>query len=141
MFEDTEQQELDWKVSGVSLMEILVVIVIIGIIAAIAIPRFMNITTKAKTIEAKNQLLHLYTLQKTYFLEYSKYSEDPAQVGFEQTNLVSDGGDARYLIEMVQVSGSSFLARATAVVDFDGDGVINVWEIDQEKNLIEVTPD
>ena len=34
-----------------------------------------------------------------------------------------------------------FVGKATAVVDFDGDGQFNVWEIDQDKSLREVTKD
>jgi type IV pilus assembly protein PilE len=62
-------------------------------------------------------------------------------LGFEQEKLTKDGGNANYLIEVVETSGSAFKARATSVVDFDSDGTFNVWEIDENKKLTEVTKD
>jgi type II general secretion pathway (GSP) G protein len=63
------------------------------------------------------------------------------ELGFEQSRLVTDGGQANYLVEIVEASEHGFRATATAVVDFDGDGVYNVWEIDQDKNLRETVKD
>jgi len=80
-------------------------------------------------------------LEKTYFYLHSTYTTNLVELGFEQEKLTKDGGNANYLIEVVEASSSTFKARATAVVDFDGDGVFNVWEIDENKKLIEVTKD
>lgn len=55
--------------------------------------------------------------------------------------MVTDGGHANYRIEIVEASEHGFTATATAVVDFDGDGEYNVWEIDQDKNLRETVKD
>ncbi|UZJ64249.1 general secretion pathway protein GspG [Sphingobacterium sp. KU25419] len=106
-------------------------------------PNLMPLITKAKNTEAKVQLQHLQTLEKNYFYEKSKYSTSLDEIGFVQEKLSTDGNDgkANYRIEVVQADQNSFLGRATAVVDFDGDGTFNVWEIDQDKNLKEVTPD
>lgn len=127
--------------SGFSLTELLVVIVIIGVLASLAIPKFLSVITKAKTTEAKLMLKQLYNLQESYYLEKDVYSNNLAMIGFEQGKLVTDGGQARYKIDIVEASGTQFLAYATAVVDFDKDGVLNKWEINSEGELKENTPD
>ncbi len=129
------------RVPGFSLPELLIVLVIIGILVLLALPNLMPLISKTKATEAQLQLGHLHTLEKTYFYMYSKYSSDLDEIGFEQEKLVTDGGKANYQIEITNAGPTSFSARATAVVDFDGDGVFNVWEVDQDKNLKEVVKD
>jgi type IV pilus assembly protein PilE len=131
------------KVGAYTLTEILVVLVIIGILILLALPNLLPLITKAKSLEAKTQLNHVQTLEQSYFYEHSKYSKDLNEIGFLQDKLVTDGttGRANYRIEIVNATNTGFTARATAVVDFNGNGTFNVWEIDQDKNLKEVTPD
>jgi len=126
---------------GFSLPEILVVIVIIGILVLLAIPRFTSVITKAKTTEAKMMLKHLHTLQQSYYYENDRYGLELAAVGFAQEILVTEGGEARYRIEIAQADASQFLAKAIAVVDFDKDGVFNSWEVDQSGDIRQVIPD
>src|SRR5436189_5646983 len=129
------------QLSAFTLTEVLVVLIIIGILILLALPSLMPLITKAKSTEAKIQLQHLYTLEKTFFFENSKYSIDLSEVAFEQQPLSSNGGQANYKIEITEASGNSIKASATAVVDFDGDGNYNIWEIDHNKNLKETTKD
>ncbi len=131
----------DQKLKAFTLPELLVVLVIIGILVLIALPNLMPLISRAKSTEAKMQLAHVYNLEKSYFYTYSKYSSDLDEIGFEQDPLVTDDGNANYRIEIIEATSSAFKARATAVADFDGDGVYNVWEIDQDKKLSEVTKD
>lgn len=116
---------------GFSLTELLIVIVIIGILALLAIPRFMGVTTRAKMTEAKLALKQVHTLQQAHRYEFDRYAEELALVGYEPNPLVTEGGSARYVVAVEEADVNTFLASATSVVDFDGDGVFNVWEVDE----------
>ena len=129
------------RMPGFTLTELLVVLIIIGILVLLALPSLMPLIARAKSTEAKLQLTHLHMLQKNNFYIYSKYTSDMGELGFEQQPLTTEDGSANYLIEIVEADAAGFLARATSVVDFDGDGVFNVWEVDEKKKLVEVTKD
>jgi type IV pilus assembly protein PilE len=124
------------KLKGFTLTELLVVLAIIGILLLVAIPNLMPVVSKAKSTEAKQNLVYIHSLEKSWYMEHSKYSSDLKELGFE----IENKDDAQYSYE-VSSSTSTFKVTATAIVDFDNDGQINVWEIDQNKNLTEVTPD
>lgn len=129
------------RLKAFSLTELLVVLIIIGILVLIALPNFLPKITEAKAQEAKLQLKHLFTLQKTYFYMHSKYSASFEELGYEQAVLVTDGGNANYLIEIIENSETTFRAVATSITDFDGDGQYNQWEIDEKQSLVEAVKD
>lgn len=129
------------RISSFSLTELLIVLAIIGILILVALPNLMPKIAEAKAQEAKLQLKHIHTLEKTFFYVHSKYANDFNDLGFEHSKLVTEGGQANYQIEIVEHSNTGFLARATAVVDFDGDGQYNIWEVDQDLQLKEVIKD
>lgn len=131
------------KTAAYTLTELLIVLVIIGILVLMALPVLMPMISKTRSLEAKQMLKHLHTLQKTYHYENARYSADLDEIGFEQERLSTGdgGGSANYRIEVVDASNILYLARATAVVDFDTDGQFNIWEIDQNQNLREVVKD
>ena len=59
--------------SGFSLIELFIVVVIIGILASLAIPRFMKTTTKNKQAEAEGILKQIYVHQRVYRQEYNTH--------------------------------------------------------------------
>ena len=62
---------------GFTLVEVLIVVIIIGILAAIGIPQFAASIEKAKGGEARAGLGHLQTGEKVYFAENEYYSTNP----------------------------------------------------------------
>lgn len=132
---------LQHRLPAFTLTELLIVLVIVGILVLLALPNLMPLVSKAKSTEAQLQLEHIHTLEKTYFYMHSKYSALFTDISYEHAKLTTEGGTANYKIEIADAGTAGFKARATAIVDFDGDGTFNVWEIDQDKNLKEVIPD
>lgn len=125
---------------GFSMTELMVVMVIIGILALLALPRFMNVTSQAKMAEAKMALRQVHTLQSAYFYEYARYAQSVEELGYEAAPTPEQGGTARYQIA-VTGSGNTYTATATAIEDFDADGTMNVWTVDQTGAVTQTTPD
>lgn len=70
---------------GFSLVELMVVVAIIGILAAIAIPNFQRFTAKAKQSEAKSALSSLYTAERAFQAEWQTYAGSFNVVGYKPT--------------------------------------------------------
>lgn len=130
-----------FRLPAYSMTEILIVLCIIGILILMVLPNQTSVISQAKAIEAQSMLNHVYALEKSHFYRYSRYTSNFEELGFEQSLTITSGGQAVYNIEIIEAGTNNFKARATALSDFDGDGTFNVWEIDEDKLLKEVTKD
>ena len=129
------------ETGGFSLTELLIAVVIIGILALLALPRFLTVATRAKQTEAKLALRTLHTLQQAHLYEFDRYAADAVQLGFEQEPTVNDGGTSRYRVRIEAADGAHYLAVAEAVVDFDDDGVLDEWTVDETGQVVHRQPD
>ncbi len=129
------------KLPAFNLQEVLMVLAIIGILLLLALPSLMPLIAKAKSIEAQTQLKYIYNNQTTHRYLYSKYSADLNELDFEAPKTVKENGTSNYIYELLSADNTSFKARATAITDFDGDGIYNVWEIDESGNPKQIVKD
>lgn len=129
------------RLNSFNLQEMLIVLAIIGILLLIALPNLMPLITKAKSVEAQIQLKAIYNAEKQYYFMYSKYSSNFEEIDFEAPKTIKENGSANYLYEIVHSSSNEFKVKATALIDFNGDSVFNVWEINQDGVPKQITSD
>lgn len=67
---------------GFTLIELMIVVAIIGILAAIAIPNFIKFQTRSKQTEAKANMKAIFTAQKAFMQEKDRYSSNMNAIGF-----------------------------------------------------------
>jgi prepilin-type N-terminal cleavage/methylation domain-containing protein len=79
---------------GFTLIELLIVVVIIGILAAIAIPKFAATKDKAKLASVKTDLRNMMTAQEAYFSDYALYAADFAALAAKTNTTLSSGNTA-----------------------------------------------
>ena len=70
---------------GFTLIELLIVVVIIGILAAIAIPKFEFTKGKANVSAIKSDLRNLMSAQEAYYYDYQTYAKDPSQLSVNRS--------------------------------------------------------
>jgi type IV pilus assembly protein PilA len=92
---------------GFTLIELLIVVVIIGILAAIAIPKFATTKEKAYIASMKSDLRNLATAEEAYFSDQEVYSSDTTAIKFNTSKgnvltitLGANGGAAGWAATM-----------------------------------------
>ena len=140
---------------GFTLIELMIVVAIIGILAAIAIPNFLKFQAKAKQSEAKSNLGAIYTAQVAYFGEYNTYAGEGDLAGTVQNSLQlvnwepSGQNRYRYLMDTADIQSvpqpttcgwttipsDQFGFSASAVANIDSDLFCDTWGLNDDKIL------
>lgn len=104
------------RMRGVTLVELMIVIAVIGTLAAIAVPTYRRYLIRSQRSEAKIALMQLQTAEEKFYLQYNAYTTNitnavnatPAGLGLQNQ---SETG--KYTLSVASVDGQSFTATAT----------------------------
>jgi type IV pilus assembly protein PilA len=136
-------KKLNARRGGFTLIELMIVVAIIGILAAIAIPNFLRFQLKARSSEGKTNLAAIRTAEESYFAEYGLYVSSNlspttharnvktnfahaiANLGFDQMGWEPEGDVFFTYAAGVATNSDGFLASAAA--DIDADATQQVW--------------
>ena len=137
---------------GFTLIELMIVVAIIGILAAIAIPSFLTMQQRSKRSELPANLKAIRTAEMGYQAEYDTFVDCPNQPGLHVgkapfgaiagTGWAEVGwkpdGDVYGSYEVSGATGTSFVA--TTQSDIDGDGVPAVYTCDEVSQPDRISP-
>ena len=96
---------------GVTLMELMIVVVVLGILTTIAYPSYRQYAARAKRTEAKSALLQIATMQERFYLQNNTYTTNMTSLGFPVAdNFLTDSES--YVISVTAANAATFSATA-----------------------------
>ncbi|SDK12656.1 type IV pilus assembly protein PilE [Ferrimonas sediminum] len=98
---------------GVTLIELMLVVAIIGLLMAIALPSYRVQVAAGYRAEAQSELTRLANLQEQYFMDNHTYVADMTRLGASADPFVTLSG--RFSVDAVEASASRFTLQATAL--------------------------
>ena len=109
---------------GFTLIELMIVIAIIGILAAVAVPQYQNYTRKAKAIEARTMLGAIRTNQEEFYARNDTFTTS-------LTSLGSPAANASYYSFTIVLGVNDFTATATPTAAATAASLTGTWTVNK----------
>lgn len=102
------------RIAGFSLIELMVVVLIIAILAAIAIPSYSRYAFRARRPDGQELLLRVANAQERYYATYNTYGGDPVTGDLKLSSTSSEKGYYTIVITATDLT-KDYTATATPV--------------------------
>jgi type IV pilus assembly protein PilE len=100
------------RMRGITLIELMIVVVVVSILAAVAYPNYREFVARATRNEAKAALLQIATNQERFYLQNNTYTTDMTELGFPVADNFITGSEA-YTVRVPAADANNFTATAT----------------------------
>ena len=121
------------KNEGFTLIELLIALVIVGILAAVALPAYSKYVAKARQADAKSQLVAIRQAEEIYKFQNGAYTNITTQLSGWKGIIGS------YTFSITAAGATTFTAQA--IGNIDSDATLDKWTIDQDGTLTNVVND
>jgi type IV pilus assembly protein PilE len=98
---------------GFTLIELMIVVAIIAILAAIAVPWWGRYTYRARRADGQKVLMHVAQAEERYFTDYNRYTDSPTDLGYPTSAITSENGYYSVGLDVSGASSSAFVATAS----------------------------
>ena len=122
---------------GFTLVELMVVIVIVALLAAIAVPLYMNYVQDSRRSEAAGGLAAVATAQQTYYQRYGSYADALANLNVDLTDVLANWDVADPALIAGPPPGFSCAATGKAGTPYAGLSVTMTYNLGGNKTLVD----
>ncbi|MEO8631312.1 MAG: type IV pilin protein [Betaproteobacteria bacterium] len=111
---------------GFTLVEMVIVVAIVGILAAIAFPSYQNSVRKTRRTNAEADLVQLSQFMERIYTENGSYSRGGASPALPFTVSPQDGSTSFYSLALTANTGNAFTLTATPIGSQISDGKVEI---------------
>ena len=118
---------------GFTLVELMIVVVVVSILAAVAIPSYRNYVMRSQRVDATTALLRIQAAEEKYFLQFNAYTDQlvGAAAGLDMPTVTDTGNYGLDIDWGPAGAGVSYVATATAAAGQLDDVKCVTFTIDQ----------
>jgi type IV pilus assembly protein PilE len=120
-------------IHGFTLIELMIVVAVIGILTAIALPSYQRYIEKSRRVDAKNAILDLASREERYLSVNSTYSNSATALGYGSAFplAINSTGTSYYNLNVTNATATAFTAIAVPTGSQTADTTCYSYQVDQ----------